>query len=134
MIREEEAKILINEIEKEFKINNMMRSSREREYVDARRVLFYILRDNFGITLSDIGRWSNRNHATILHATKHFKGIIEYDKGLNNIYEKVSAKAIALCSDPVLRRNKIKIEINTLKEEYLIHTKTISVNNFLSKN
>jgi len=132
MIRKGEAELLIIEIEAEFKIENMMRQTRERKYVDARRVLFYILRDNFKITLSDIGRWSNRNHATILHATKYFKGIIEYDKELKDIYDRVLAKARTLCSDPKLRRKEIRLQMDALKEEYLIHGETINVNNFLS--
>jgi chromosomal replication initiation ATPase DnaA len=44
MISKETAEVIISEIEKKIGIKNMMSNNRTSLYVDARRILFYILR------------------------------------------------------------------------------------------
>ena len=68
---------LINVINKESGID-MFRNTRTREYVEARAVLAYILRNYFGLRLSEIKRIFATNgypihHATVIHALKNFK-------------------------------------------------------------
>ena len=42
-------------IEQEMEIENIFKNTRRREYVDARRILFYILRNKFLLTYFEIG-------------------------------------------------------------------------------
>ena len=85
-VEAESIKVLI---EQEMEIDNIFKKTRRREYVDARRILFYILRNNFLLTYFEIGRISKRDHATIIHAIKDFDYIISNEGTLTDLDKKI---------------------------------------------
>jgi chromosomal replication initiation ATPase DnaA len=116
-VEAESIKVLI---EQEMEIDNIFKKTRRREYVDARRMLFYILRNNFLLTYFEIGRISKRDHATIIHAIKDFDYIIKADSILNGVYEKALEKAEFITTySPEARKEEIIKKIEQLNEELL---------------
>lgn len=116
-VEAESIKVLI---EQEMEIDNIFKKTRRREYVDARRMLFYILRNNFLLTYFEIGRISKRDHATIIHAIKDFDYIIKADPILNGVYEKALEKAEFIATySPEARKEEIIKKIEQLNEELL---------------
>jgi chromosomal replication initiation ATPase DnaA len=113
----ESIKILI---EQEMEIENIFKNTRRREYVDSRRILFYILRNNFLLTYFEIGRISKRDHATIIHAIKDFDYIIKADPILNGVYQKALERAEFITTySPEARKEEIIKKIEQLNEELL---------------
>ena len=47
--------------------------SRMKNIIFAKRMYIYILREMFGLTLSEIGRVTNLHHASIIHHTRKFE-------------------------------------------------------------
>lgn len=62
--------------------------TRLRKYVEARHMMFYIIRTKYMIKYEDIGRDSGYNHATIIHAVNTIEGLIEVDEGVRARYNK----------------------------------------------
>lgn len=116
-VEAESIKVLI---EQEMEIDNIFKKTRRREYVDSRRILFYILRNNFLLTYFEIGRISKRDHATIIHAIKDFDYIIKADPILNGVYEKALEKAEFITTySPEARKEEIIKKIEQLNQELL---------------
>jgi len=116
-VEAESIKVLI---EQEMEIDNIFKNTRRREYVDSRRILFYILRNNFLLTYFEIGRISKRDHATIIHAIKDFDYIIKADPILNGVYEKALERAEFITTySPEARKEEIIKKIEQLNEELL---------------
>tara|TARA_R110000787_G_scaffold200245_1_gene311269 strand:+ start:467 stop:865 length:399 start_codon:yes stop_codon:yes gene_type:complete len=65
---------------------DLLRKTRQREYVDARRVFSHLLLKE-GATLSGIGNYLGLNHATVHYYTKKFEWIIKSDLILRERYE-----------------------------------------------
>lgn len=107
-------------IEQEMEIDNIFKKTRRREYVDARRILFYILRNKFLLTYFEIGRISKRDHATIIHAIKDFDYIIKVDSILNGVYEKALERADFITTySPEARKEEIIKKIEQLNQELI---------------
>ena len=60
-------------------MDEMRSDKRDRHLIDARRQAVVIIKDLLGYASTYIGRYFNRNHATILHHIKVNKSIVEYD-------------------------------------------------------
>lgn len=54
--------------------------SKKRPIVTARQVAMYIIKDKTKYSLAFIGSFFNRDHATVLHANKTIKNLMEFDK------------------------------------------------------
>ena len=67
VITEELAKIY------DIKKEEMFLGSRKKNIIFAKRMYIYILREMFGLTLSEIGRATNLHHASIIHHTRKFE-------------------------------------------------------------
>ena len=66
-----------------------MRVCRDRVYVDARMVLYRILRD-LKCSYTHIANLVDRNHATIINALRKFEIYTEYDPDLLKAYQEIS--------------------------------------------
>ena len=66
--------------------------SRQNQYIEARAVYYYILREKFKYTLGAIAKIMNKNHATILHFTKQFDSWINHDRMLRYDYSQIEAR------------------------------------------
>ena len=64
--------------------------SRKREIVQARQVAMYFTKAHTEMSLAQIGlHIGKRNHATVLHACKTVKGLIEVDKNFRSSVEEI---------------------------------------------
>jgi hypothetical protein len=79
------------------------KTTREREYVNARMVMTKILRDNELWTFAQIGSLFNLDHATMRHAYYKFDVISVQDKSLLNLY----TKALKMYVDKTVVDNQI---------------------------
>ena len=62
--------------------------TRQVEYVQARMIFYKLARDNKQ-TLQAIGRFLNRNHATVMHSLNKFEQDVQYDSGFRAKYNAV---------------------------------------------
>ena len=62
--------------------------TRQVEYVQARMIFYKLSRDNKQ-TLQAIGRFLNRNHATVMHSLKKFEQDVQYDSAFRTKYNAV---------------------------------------------
>jgi len=96
-------------------------NTRKREYVFARAVVYDILRKHLRMSLMDIAKVFNKNHATVLHSLKQLPYIIKYDPDIqfsynnivNNWLENVENFDSILESD---LKNRIKFLVNQNKK------------------
>jgi len=80
--REDRLKEIVNQV---FKLD-IMEKNRRNEVVEARMVYSQILRDSEFMTLSNIAKSIDKNHATIIHYIKNFNYIIKPDERLWGLY------------------------------------------------
>ena len=83
----DDLKNIINEI---FELD-LLRKTRQREYVDARRIFAYILFKE-GATLTGIGKYLGLSHATVHYYTKKFEWIMKSDLILRERYELITTR------------------------------------------
>jgi hypothetical protein len=79
-----EMNLLRTFIEERFNLDIMNRD-RKRDTVDARMIFSKILREN-GHTFSNIARYLNKDHTTILHYTEQCMFVLKNDLRLMSIY------------------------------------------------
>ena len=66
---------------------------RQREIVDARHIFCYLASKAYGrFTLKQIGAIVNRDHASVLHAKRKVKDLMEYDREMNALVLKIIRK------------------------------------------
>tara|TARA_R100000951_G_scaffold32887_1_gene27963 strand:+ start:1735 stop:2178 length:444 start_codon:yes stop_codon:yes gene_type:complete len=114
----DDIKIIIQE---ESGLDNILKNTRKRNYVDARRIYYHILRNYHYLSLDKIGKLSgNRNHATVLHGLRNVDFLIKYDPDLSKLFNRVSDRVLNLKSEKQLLLEKIdrlEKELLTLKKE-----------------
>ena len=108
-------------IQDESGIDNFLKNSRKRSYVDARRIYYHILRNYHYLSLDKIGKLAgNRNHATVLHGLRNVDFLIKSDPDVSNLFNRVSDRVLNLKSEKQLLLEKIERlekELLTLKKE-----------------
>lgn len=83
--------------------------SRRRHLVYARFIFFKLARTHTSHSLDDIGRFINKDHASVLHGVKQFENVIrEYEDDLYKIYIKIDT----IC------RTKRKLRDRDISPEY----------------
>lgn len=118
---------LINTINEEAGID-IFRNTRRRDYVEARALLTYLLRNYFGMRLSEIQRLFKKNgypihHATLLHALKSFKDTyLPYNPFLQGVYDKASE---TLNNKAEFKIRHIQNKIQDIPEEKLDEVKQL---------
>lgn len=68
---------------------DIMSTRRDKQIVDARRIAYYLARQDFKFTLQAIANFFDKNHATILHQVKQHKAWSEHEDYYKNQYESV---------------------------------------------
>ena len=108
-------------IQDESGIDNILKNSRKRSYVDARRIFYHILRNYHYLSLDKIGKLcGNRNHATILHSLRDIDFLIKSDPDIASLFNRVSDRVLNLKTEKQLLLEKIERlekELLTLKKE-----------------
>ncbi len=68
---------------------DVLNPTRKREYVDARAIAAAILSRDLDMTLNQIGKIFNKNHATVLHSLKLFDNLYETDGQFKEKFHKI---------------------------------------------
>lgn len=128
MSRTDTLKEIINET---LKVDVMMKC-RNRDVVDARKIYANILYSK-GLGVTFIGNSLSKNHATILHYVKQGRVLYLIDKVYKDNYDRVlmhydrrtAGSSINLLTRTELEEEieRLKIENNSLKIQFLNHTK-----------
>ncbi len=65
---------------------DIRKKTREREYVYARMVFCKVMREEFLMTMSAIGKYLGKSHCTVVHYMKNFETIEKYEYNYNKMY------------------------------------------------
>jgi len=88
--KEEILRIVCNELEMEFdELKN--RKTRLREFVYARQLYGYFCKIYTKESLSSIGKFINKDHATIIHSVKQINNFKDVDKKIKNEVNKINS-------------------------------------------
>ena len=63
----------------------------------ARHMLVYILRQHYALRYSEIGRRLGRDHSTAINSYQRMSEFLEYDKGVQKIYNTVK-ELLGICN------------------------------------
>ena len=66
--------------------------TRKRKHVEIRQLTMYFMTEHTKSSLSEIGKFFNRDHATVLHAKKTIKNLIETEEEIKKMYELIKGK------------------------------------------
>ena len=77
-----------------IKQEEMFLGSRKKNIIFAKRMYIYILREMFGLTLSEIGRVTNLHHASIIHHTRKFEFFYNNYPEDSDAFKRVEDKVI----------------------------------------
>jgi chromosomal replication initiation ATPase DnaA len=70
-----------------IKAKDLVSPSRKRPIVEARSILAYLIRQNTGNSLSDIGKLIGRDHATVISAVKNVTNWCSTDKDFKSLVD-----------------------------------------------
>ena len=108
-------------IQDESGIDNILKNTRKRSYVDARRIFYHILRNYHCLSFEKIGKiCGKRNHATIIHSLRDVDFLIKSDPDIASLFNRVSDRVLNLKTEKQLLLEKIERlekELLTLKKE-----------------
>lgn len=86
--------------EYEITLKEFHSKSHLRNYVEARQIFCYLVRENTSLSLQQIGNLiGGRDHATALWGANKIKDLIEFDKEMKTKVDKLRAK-IQIKEDP----------------------------------
>ena len=69
--------------------NDILSTNHQRSIVEARQVFCYLAKKNTEYSLTDIGRFINRNHATVIYSIRTVDNLLETDKIFINTYSQI---------------------------------------------
>ena len=118
LTKEEILKVICRELAMDFdEVKN--RKTRLREFVYARQLYAYFCKKYTNESLTKIGKFINKDHATVIHSQKQIKGYYDIDKVIKNDVNKIDNilkhKVVNYTAD---KREKISNEIILKYESY----------------
>ena len=118
--RQKTIEAIILNVNEELNIN-VRDKSRVRLYVFARAVVYDILRKHLKMSLVDISKVFNNNHATVLHSLNQLPYTIKYDPELQHSYNNIINKWLKNVENfiplsEIDLKNQIKVLINENKD------------------
>jgi chromosomal replication initiation ATPase DnaA len=96
-------------------VKDIKKDTRQRQYVDARRIAYHILRETHGLTLRVISTEFDRTHASILHGINSVDFLLKSDADFKNKYN----NTVKHLSKGEFRKEIILKTIKDLQEEFL---------------
>ncbi len=87
--------LIKNLVEEEFKVQ-IIRKTRRREYVEARAMYYKLLLDKKNMTLTEIAKTLNKNHATVLNAKRKLNDWMETDSNIASVYKALEKRVDAM--------------------------------------
>ena len=91
---------LMDSCEKVFETTReqILSNKRDRKLVEARQIAMYIMRKyNLYSSLSDIGKFFNRDHSTVIHGLNNVEGLLSYDKSYKS--KLINVESLAITQD-----------------------------------
>ena len=88
--------IITEELADIYKVDKerMFLGSRKKNIIFAKRMYIYILREMFGLTLSEIGEVTNLHHASIIHHTRKFEFFYNNYQDDTNAFRRIENRII----------------------------------------
>ena len=88
--------IITEELADIYKVDKerMFLGSRKKNIIFAKRMYIYILREMFGLTLSEIGEVTNLHHASIIHHTRKFEFFYNNSQDDTNAFRRIENRII----------------------------------------
>jgi len=130
MDRIQQADIIADQI-KELSGLDIYKNTRQREYVEARSLLIFLMYNTLNFRLSEIeqffvSRGKHYNHATVLYALKNFNSYRQFNKNITLWLNKITNKdtsviqktSVILENIKALRGEEIHILYNIVQEMY----------------
>ena len=130
MDRIQQADIIADQI-KELSGLDIYKNTRQREYVEARSLLIFLMYNTLNFRLSEIeqffvSRGKHYNHATVLYALKNFNSYRQFNKNITLWLNKITNKdtsviqktSVILENIKALRGDEINILYNIVQEMY----------------
>jgi len=114
-------------VERYFEIN-ISRNTRKRQYVEARAIYFKLCREFTQLSLGQIGKSVNRDHASVLHGVRSINTWVQVDKRMNNSMRILKNKIInyQVEKDETVELNEsIVLKYIELKEQVKSQQETI---------
>lgn len=98
--------------------------NRDRHLVDARRLAYALIRELFGTPYLIMGKYFGKNHASVIHALKTHKNLLDYDdiyrgryvRTFRLMYEKYNEEVIDFLKDK-LNDEKNSDLVRTIRED-----------------
>jgi|TARA_B110000908_G_scaffold37787_1_gene45408 chromosomal replication initiation ATPase DnaA len=100
-------KLIIEAVESATGVSDIIRKTRKREYVDARRIAYMIFRETQFYTFEKIGELFNRGHATVLFGIRSGQSLIDFDPEFKENYLQCLAKIGTINTEKEQIRQKI---------------------------
>jgi hypothetical protein len=98
--------------------------TRKRPYVEIRQLTMYLIRDLCVIELAKVGKYFNKDHATVLHAVKTMQNAIHFQK--LPMFVEYYYDCIRKIEIESKKSETIKIVKHSLEEQDLDELKTIN--------
>jgi len=130
MDRIQQADIIADQI-KELSGLDIYKNTRQREYVEARSLLIFLMYNTLNFRLSEIekffvSRGKHYNHATVLYALKNFNSYRQFNKNITLWLNKITNKdtsviqktSVILENIKALRGEEIHILYHIVQEMY----------------
>ena len=130
MDRKQQADIIADQI-KELSGLDIYKNTRQREYVEARSLLIFLMYNTLNFRLSEIEQFfvskgKHYNHATVLYALKNFNSYRQFNKNITLWLNKITNKdtsviqktSVILENIKALRGEDIHILYNIVQEMY----------------
>lgn len=84
--------VICDEFELDYDTVMSLNHVRNREFIDARAMFYYVKRVNTGDSLQKIANFFNKNHATVIHGSKRAGDLIEYDTTYKKVFKRVERR------------------------------------------
>tara|TARA_R110002126_G_scaffold276986_1_gene422753 strand:+ start:53 stop:508 length:456 start_codon:yes stop_codon:yes gene_type:complete len=112
-------------VENYFEIS-ISRNTRKRQYVEARAIYFKLCREFTQLSLEQIGKSVNRDHASVLHGVRSINTWVQVDKRMKNSmhilknkiinYQIEKDETVELNESIVLKYIQLKEQVKELQE------------------
>ena len=116
--------IIMNEVADIYNVerDRIFLGSREKNIIFAKRLYIYILREMFGLTLTEIANVTNLHHASVIHHSRQFKFFHENYKQDQKNFQRVENKIIEVEVDEEIQglEKKLKSIKKSLTKLYKI--------------
>lgn len=94
--------------------------NRQRHLVDGRRLAYALVRELFGTPYTVIGKYFSKNHASIIHALKTHKHLLDYDIVYRGRYTKIFRLMYSKYNEEVI--DFLKDKLNDEKNSHVVRS------------